>query len=76
MLKAANTSRRSYIRTKDRFQIWHVTQPVDLAALRWTVDNPDDLAFVRKVYDHLYARNPMFTSDDILALPFGRRLAP
>ncbi|MGY4503292.1 spore coat polysaccharide biosynthesis protein SpsF [Bradyrhizobium sp. GM24.11] len=61
---------------QNRFQIRHVTQPVDLAALRWTVDNPDDLAFVHKVYDHLYARNPMFTSDDILALPFGRRLAP
>jgi spore coat polysaccharide biosynthesis protein SpsF len=60
----------------DRFHIRHVTQSVDLAALRWTVDNPDDLTFVRKVYDHLYAHNPTFTSDDILALPFGRRTAP
>jgi len=62
--------------TTDRFQIHHVTQPANLAALRWTVDNADDLAFVRQVYTHLYERNPLFTSDDILALPFGRRLAP
>jgi spore coat polysaccharide biosynthesis protein SpsF len=60
----------------DRFQVRHVTQPENLAALRWTVDNADDLAFVREVYAHLYDRNPRFTSDDILALPFGRRLAP
>jgi spore coat polysaccharide biosynthesis protein SpsF len=59
----------------DRFQVRHVTQPENLAALRWTVDNADDLAFVREVYAHLYERNPMFTPDDILALPFGRRLA-
>jgi spore coat polysaccharide biosynthesis protein SpsF len=60
----------------DRFQITHVTQPDDLAALRWTVDDPDDLAFVREVYASLYDRNPRFASDDILTLPFGRRLAP
>jgi spore coat polysaccharide biosynthesis protein SpsF len=59
----------------DRFQITHVTQPDDLAALRWTVDRPDDLAFVREVYASLYDRNPRFTSDDVLNLPFGRRLA-
>jgi spore coat polysaccharide biosynthesis protein SpsF len=59
----------------DRFRICHVTQSEDLAALRWTVDNVDDLAFVREVYSHLYQGNPLFTSGDILALPFGRRLA-
>ncbi len=30
----------------------------DLSALRWTVDNADDLAFVRAVYDALYPRQP------------------
>jgi spore coat polysaccharide biosynthesis protein SpsF len=59
----------------DRFRIRHVTQPENLAALRWTVDNADDLAFVRDVYAHLHDRNPRFTTDDILNLPFGRRLA-
>jgi spore coat polysaccharide biosynthesis protein SpsF len=60
----------------DRFRIRHVRQSEDLAALRWTVDNADDLAFVREVYAHLYERNPRFTSGDVLDLPFGRRLAP
>jgi spore coat polysaccharide biosynthesis protein SpsF len=60
----------------DIFRIRHVTQPVNLAALRWTVDNADDLAFVREVYAHLYERNPLFTSDDVLGLSFGRRFAP
>jgi spore coat polysaccharide biosynthesis protein SpsF len=59
----------------DRFKIIHVTHHEDLAALRWTVDRPDDLAFVREVYASLYDRNPLFTSDDVLNLPFGRRLA-
>lgn len=59
----------------ERFKIKHVTQEDDLAALRWTVDHPDDLAFVREVYASLYDRNPRFTSDDVLNLPFGRRLA-
>ena len=60
----------------DLFRICHVTQPENLAALRWTVDNAEDLAFVREIYARLYERNPLFTSDDILDLPFGRRLAP
>ena len=34
---------------------------------RWTVDTPDDFAFVEAVYADLYPANPAFTSDDILA---------
>ena len=59
----------------ETFRIRHVTQSEDLAKLRWTVDYPDDLAFVREVYALLYERNPRFTSQDILELPCGRRLA-
>jgi spore coat polysaccharide biosynthesis protein SpsF len=40
----------------------------DRAALRWTVDEPRDLDFVRAVYARLYPVNPAFTSDDIVAL--------
>jgi spore coat polysaccharide biosynthesis protein SpsF len=60
----------------DRFQVRHFTQQDDLAALRWTVDHPDDLAFVREVFASLYERNPRFIAEDVLNLPFGRRLAP
>ena len=39
-----------------------------LAHLRWTVDYPEDLAFVRRVYAQLYPAKPDFGTDDILAL--------
>lgn len=37
----------------DRFRIGQVTSPQDYSHLRWTVDTPDDLAFVRRLYDHM-----------------------
>ena len=33
--------------------------------VRWTVDLPDDYAFVSAVYDALYPADPAFTSDDV-----------
>jgi len=39
--------------------------------LRWTVDTPEDYAFVARVYDALYPTRPDFTSEDIRALPFS-----
>ena len=34
---------------------------------RWTVDTPEDFAFVSAVYADLYPSNPAFTSEDVLA---------
>ena len=34
---------------------------------RWTVDTPEDFAFVEDVYGALYPANPAFTTGDILA---------
>ncbi len=39
---------------------------VDLSHLRWTVDTPEDYAFVSRIYDNLYPSNPAFTTADIL----------
>lgn len=39
-----------------------------LAHLRWTVDYPADLEFVRRVYAELYPGKPAFLTDDIVAL--------
>ncbi|PZR33942.1 cytidylyltransferase domain-containing protein [Caulobacter segnis] len=39
----------------------------DQGAVRWTVDRPDDYAFVAAVYDALYPKNRTFTSDDVRA---------
>jgi spore coat polysaccharide biosynthesis protein SpsF (cytidylyltransferase family) len=43
-----------YIRKHpERFRIGNVTHGEDLSSMRWTVDEPQDLEFVRSVYEHL-----------------------
>ena len=51
------------------FRIENVTRRPSLAHLRWTVDLPEDLDFVRHVYGELYPNNPAFLTEDIAALP-------
>ncbi|NJN96690.1 MAG: NTP transferase domain-containing protein [Anaerolineales bacterium] len=36
-----------------KFRLGNVVGERDLSALRWTIDEPQDLAFVRAVYEHL-----------------------
>lgn len=55
-------------RRPETFRIASLSRAPSLAHLRWTVDFPEDLEFVREVYARLYPRNPAFTSDDIVAL--------
>lgn len=52
----------------ERFRIRLWKNPVDLSAHRWTVDEPEDLEFVRAVYAALYPRNPAFGMQDVLDL--------
>lgn len=52
----------------DRFRLRNVAYQVDLSGLRWTVDEPNDLAFARAVYAALYSKKPTFGMQDILAL--------
>ena len=40
----------------------------NLSALRWTLDEKQDLAFIRAVYTELYPNNPVFGMPDVLAL--------
>lgn len=56
-------------RRPERFRLATLTREPSLAHLRWTVDLPEDLAFVRRVYERLYPGDPAFTSDDVVALP-------
>ena len=55
-----------------RFKVEGLEQAADEGEVRWTVDRPDDMAFVRAVYDGLYAANPAFTSDDVRAFVRAR----
>lgn len=34
------------------FQLHRVAAEADYSAMRWTLDTPDDLAFLRRIYDH------------------------
>jgi len=39
-------------RNPDRFRIHNVLSQVDYSSMRWTVDTPEDLAFVCQIYDY------------------------
>ena len=49
------------------FRLLAVTHDTDLSEGRWTVDTPDDLRFVRSVYD-CFGGSDRFTWHDVLAL--------
>ena len=52
-----------------RFRLGSVTSARPAPELRWTVDTPADLEFVRYVYEALYPADPAFGSAAIEALP-------
>jgi spore coat polysaccharide biosynthesis protein SpsF len=55
-------------RRPEQFTLEPVVQADDHAELRWTVDYPDDFAFVERVYNELYPADPAFGQADVLAL--------
>jgi spore coat polysaccharide biosynthesis protein SpsF len=55
-------------RRPEVFRLAGVARHDSLASLRWTVDFPEDMAFVRDVYARLYPLNPQFDSEAIAAL--------
>jgi spore coat polysaccharide biosynthesis protein SpsF (cytidylyltransferase family) len=50
----------------ERFVLGNLVHEPDLSAMRWTVDEPEDLEFVRAIYAALYPHNPEFTWLDVL----------
>jgi spore coat polysaccharide biosynthesis protein SpsF (cytidylyltransferase family) len=50
----------------ERFRLGNFRSATDLSALRWTVDEPRDLEFVRSVYQGIYPEKPNFSTGDIL----------
>jgi glutamate-1-semialdehyde 2,1-aminomutase len=56
----------------ERFRIGHLRGDRDLSALRWTVDEPADMEFVRAVYGALYSAKPAFGMADVLDLMAAR----
>jgi spore coat polysaccharide biosynthesis protein SpsF len=58
----------------ERFRAGHVRSPVDLSALRWTVDYPDDLARVRALAEGVAGDPVLATRSDFLSV--DERLGP
>ena len=50
----------------EKFKILNVEHAEDLSNLRWTVDEENDLVFVRGVYKRLYSKNKKFLMGDVL----------
>lgn len=59
-------------RRPERYALAFHAQDGDEGEVRWTVDRPDDLDFVRAVYEALYPGNPAFSSQDVRNLVGGR----
>lgn len=55
-------------RHPERFRLRSVRDNADHSDLRWTVDEPADMDFVRWVYSEIYDGNPQFDYPDILDL--------
>ena len=49
----------------DKFRIGHILHHEDLSAMRWVVDEPRDLAFVRAIFEQF--NSDLFGMRDILA---------
>lgn len=66
-LKSEREHVTPYIRNHpELFRLGNVSHSEDLSALRWTVDEPNDLAFVREIYDQL--GTSMFGMEEVLKL--------
>ena len=63
-------------RRPDRFRLASLRRAPSLAHLRWTVDLPEDLAFVREAYAQLYPADPAFGTEAIVALTRNSAPAP
>lgn len=52
-LKSEREHVTSYIwKHHDLFHIMNVKNEVDYSAIRWTVDEPEDLVFIQRIYEH------------------------
>ncbi len=51
---------------RQEFSLGNVGNQSDLSGLRWTVDEPEDLEFARRIFEGLYGKKQNFGVDDIL----------
>jgi len=59
----------AYIRNHpEQFTHYNIKNSVDLSKFRWTVDQQEDLEFVREIFKRLYTKEKIFYMEDILPL--------
>lgn len=56
-----------YIRNMPSFHRYNLAAPIDLSSKRWTLDEVQDLHFIREIYRNLYQQDGFFTTVEILA---------
>lgn len=50
---------------RDLFQCAGVESTVDCSRYRWTVDTPEDLELIKIIFEALYVKNPLFSTNDV-----------
>ena len=50
----------------DMFRVLNFSNPINHSNMRWTVDYPEDLDFVRSVYSHFKGRESTFEYEEVL----------
>lgn len=53
---------------RELFSIYQYTQSANFADMRWTVDEPEDLEFVSRVFEYFDDGGRLFLMDDVLEL--------
>lgn len=52
----------------ERYRLACVTSGGDYSHYRWTVDTEADFELIRRIYEEIYPRNPLFSWKDVLAV--------
>ncbi|MDD1690311.1 MAG: glycosyltransferase family protein [Methanoregula sp.] len=52
----------------EKFKLGQFKKFSNLGHMRWTVDEPEDIQFIRKIYTRLYKEKEIFLAEDILRL--------
>lgn len=59
----------------DKFRILNIKYKNDISSLRWTLDYPQDLEFIRKIYSHFKSLDGAFTIENILEYQKSLKIA-
>jgi spore coat polysaccharide biosynthesis protein SpsF len=51
-----------------QFRLYNILYKTDMSRCRWTVDTPEDLELISKIFESLCYQNPFFSLNDIFSL--------